>query len=215
MTAINENDCNEEESAGVLMNHFIKESPSTTECGSLSKSSSDGDHIINKKKVLSKLKSRRRNILCFASPATVVSDDNSNCSPRINISGKVRQGCYGGSSSDENRSSGHASMSDTRSSYFSSSPTDDIDGNNANLRQLLSAEVSPHISNLHQRKLNNDECVNHFITNRHSNLRKSGLKSRKRENESIFANSCENSSIGQLDNVRVAIEQMSLRHYGL
>lgn len=38
---------------------------STTDCGSLSKSSSDGDHMMNRKRPPTKLKSKRRNILSF------------------------------------------------------------------------------------------------------------------------------------------------------
>lgn len=39
--------------------------PESTDCGSLSKSSSDGDHMINRKRPPTKLKSKRRNILSF------------------------------------------------------------------------------------------------------------------------------------------------------
>ena len=44
--------------------HLSSLSPATTDCGSLSKSSSDGDHsIMNRKRPPTKLKSKRRNIL--------------------------------------------------------------------------------------------------------------------------------------------------------
>lgn len=39
--------------------------PESTDCGSLSKSSSDGDHMMNRKRPPTKLKSKRRNILSF------------------------------------------------------------------------------------------------------------------------------------------------------
>ncbi|XP_023242191.1 uncharacterized protein LOC111640410, partial [Centruroides sculpturatus] len=89
------------------------DSTSNTDCGSLSKSSSDGDPVICRKRPPTRLKSRRRNILSF---------------PQLHLDDakllQRRQDCYGGSSSDENRSSGHASMSDGHSSFISSSPTD-------------------------------------------------------------------------------------------
>ncbi|XP_042902345.1 ankyrin repeat and BTB/POZ domain-containing protein 2 [Parasteatoda tepidariorum] len=93
------------------------DSMSNTDCGSLSKSSSDGDPIICRRRPPTRLKSKRRNILSF--PQVLGLDD-----------GRLiqrRHECYGGSSSDENnRSSGHASMSDGQSSYLSSSPTDGV-----------------------------------------------------------------------------------------
>ena len=46
--------------------HLSSMSPETTDCGSLSKSSSDGDHsFMNRKRPPTKLKSKRRNILSF------------------------------------------------------------------------------------------------------------------------------------------------------
>ncbi|XP_054719249.1 ankyrin repeat and BTB/POZ domain-containing protein 2-like [Uloborus diversus] len=92
------------------------DSMSNTDCGSLSKSSSDGDPIICRKRPPTRLKSKRRNILSFPQ---VLGLDETRLIQR-------RHECYGGSSSDENKSSGHASMSDGQSSYLSSSPTDGI-----------------------------------------------------------------------------------------
>ncbi|KAK2725488.1 ankyrin repeat and BTB/POZ domain-containing protein 2-like isoform X2 [Artemia franciscana] len=83
-----------------------------TDCGSLSKSSSEGDPnsmASRKCRFPNKVKSRRRNILNFPN--------------HLNIEelcgGQRRQDSLGGSSSDDNRSSGHASMSD---GHTSSSP---------------------------------------------------------------------------------------------
>ncbi|GBO21002.1 Ankyrin repeat and BTB/POZ domain-containing protein 2 [Araneus ventricosus] len=92
------------------------DSMSNTDCGSLSKSSSDGDPIICRRRPPTRLKSKRRNILSF--PQALGLDDT-----RLI---QRRHECYGGSSSDENKSSGHASMSDGQSSYLSSSPTDGV-----------------------------------------------------------------------------------------
>ena len=178
--------------------------PSVPKCESLSKSSSDGDHIYNKKKVLTKAKNRRRNVVMSATPVAVVSDDSMG---RTEIAGKVRQGCYGGSSSDDNRYSAQG-MSDTqRSSYISSSPTYDV---NAKLAQIMNSEklcsAVPCMSS--------SGAIGQTITGntRHSNLRKSGLKSRKREQKSIFH---KQGIGGQLEGVRAAIEQMSLRTQGI
>ncbi|GFR09253.1 hypothetical protein TNCT_96831 [Trichonephila clavata] len=92
------------------------DSMSNTDCGSLSKSSSDGDPIICRRRPPTRLKSKRRNILSFPQ---VLGLDETRLVQR-------RHECYGGSSSDENKSSGHASMSDGQSSYLSSSPTDGV-----------------------------------------------------------------------------------------
>ncbi|XP_043223308.1 ankyrin repeat and BTB/POZ domain-containing protein 2-like isoform X3 [Amphibalanus amphitrite] len=81
----------------------------TTDCGTLDKSSSENDAIMSRKRPPTKLKSRRRNILSF--PQHLNADDL-RCQRRPDPYG-------GGSSSDENRSSGHASMSD---GHTSSSP---------------------------------------------------------------------------------------------
>ncbi|KAL1422586.1 hypothetical protein MTO96_021994 [Rhipicephalus appendiculatus] len=87
-----------------------RDSASNTDCGSLSKSSSDGDPVVSRRKPLARLKSRRRNILSFP----LNPED-----PRL---GMRRHDLYaGGSSSDENRSSGHASMSDGGQSSYASS----------------------------------------------------------------------------------------------
>ncbi|KAK8775275.1 hypothetical protein V5799_031368 [Amblyomma americanum] len=87
-----------------------RDSASNTDCGSLSKSSSDGDPVVSRRKPLARLKSRRRNILSFP----LNPED-----PRL---GTRRHDLYaGGSSSDENRSSGHASMSDGGQSSYASS----------------------------------------------------------------------------------------------
>ncbi|GIY78089.1 hypothetical protein CDAR_282931 [Caerostris darwini] len=96
--------------------HLYMDSMSNTDCGSLSKSSSDGDPIICRRRPPTRLKSKRRNILSF--PQALGLDDT-----RLI---QRRHECYAGSSSDENKSSGHASMSDGQSSYLSSSPTDGI-----------------------------------------------------------------------------------------
>ncbi|XP_022255677.1 LOW QUALITY PROTEIN: ankyrin repeat and BTB/POZ domain-containing protein 2-like [Limulus polyphemus] len=107
----------EEEDEGIPPDGHLspyRDSASNTDCGSLSKSSSDGDPIICRRRPPTRLKSRRRNILSFPNMLSV---DNSKALQR-------RQECCGGSSSDENRSSGHASMSDGQSSYVSSSPTE-------------------------------------------------------------------------------------------
>ncbi|XP_037071069.1 ankyrin repeat and BTB/POZ domain-containing protein 2-like [Pollicipes pollicipes] len=79
------------------------------DCGTLDKSSSENDAIMSRKRPPTKLKSRRRNILSF--PQHLNADDL-RCQRRPDPYG-------GGSSSDENRSSGHASMSD---GHTSSSP---------------------------------------------------------------------------------------------
>ncbi|KAG8199228.1 hypothetical protein JTE90_003656 [Oedothorax gibbosus] len=87
------------------------------DCGSLSKSSSDGDPIVCRRRPPTRLKSKRRNILSFPQ---VLGFDDARLLQR-------RHECYGGSSSDENKSSGHASMSDGQSSsYLSSSPTSGV-----------------------------------------------------------------------------------------
>lgn len=87
-----------------------RDSASNTDCGSLSKSSSDGDPVVSRRKPLARLKSRRRNILSFP----LNPED-----PRLGVR---RHDLYaGGSSSDENRSSGHASMSDGGQSSYASS----------------------------------------------------------------------------------------------
>ncbi|XP_076362217.1 ankyrin repeat and BTB/POZ domain-containing protein 2-like [Tachypleus tridentatus] len=108
----------EEEDEGIHpdghMSPYI-DSASNTDCGSLSKSSSDGDPVIYRRRPPTRLKSRRRNILSFPNMLSV---DESKVLQR-------RQEFYGGSSSDENRSSGHASMSDGQSSHVSSSPTEE------------------------------------------------------------------------------------------
>ncbi|XP_076304276.1 ankyrin repeat and BTB/POZ domain-containing protein 2-like isoform X2 [Tachypleus tridentatus] len=107
----------EEEDEGVPPDEHLspcRDLTSNTDCGSLSKSSSDGDPIVCRRRPPTRLKSRRRNILSFPNMLSV---DNSKALQR-------RQECCGGSSSDENRSSGHASMSDGQSSYVSSSPTE-------------------------------------------------------------------------------------------
>ena len=179
----------------------------TPKCESLSKSStSDGDHISSKKKVLSKSKTRRRNILCLATPVTVLSDDSVN---RVDITGKVRQGCYGGSSSDDNSHRYSAQgMSDThRSSYVSSSPTYDTA---TKLAQLACCEAVQQSVPNPVLSTQSPGAQNHVIANpRPSNLRKSGLKLRKRE-KSIF----QTHASGGLEGVRQAIEQMSLRTQG-
>uniref|UniRef100_T1IRS1 ABTB2/3 histone-like domain-containing protein n=1 Tax=Strigamia maritima TaxID=126957 RepID=T1IRS1_STRMM len=78
--------------------------------GSLSKSSSDGDGGVSRCKHTTNRKSRRRNVINL--PHHHLSMDQLHVIP-------IRQEMYAGSSSDENRSSGHASMSD---SHTSSSP---------------------------------------------------------------------------------------------
>lgn len=69
------------------------DSMSNTDCGSLSKSSSDGDPVICRKRPPTRLKSKRRNILSFPQ---VLGLDDSRLIQR-------RHECYGGSSSDENK----------------------------------------------------------------------------------------------------------------
>lgn len=69
------------------------DSMSNTDCGSLSKSSSDGDPVICRKRPPTRLKSKRRNILSFPN---VLGLDDSRLIQR-------RHECYGGSSSDENK----------------------------------------------------------------------------------------------------------------
>ena len=118
------------------------------ECGSLSKSSSDGyDLLSQRKKVLSKIKSRKRGMTptipqppnpLTMEPSTVVEQYNPTTINTPNASATFSNGriFYAGSSSDENRSSGHATMSDAnRSSYISSSPTEED-----NLRVILEDE---------------------------------------------------------------------------
>ncbi|XP_063861764.1 ankyrin repeat and BTB/POZ domain-containing protein 2-like isoform X1 [Scylla paramamosain] len=89
--------------------------PESTDCGSLSKSSSDGDHMMNRKRPPTKLKSKRRNILSFPHHLSV---------DELRVIQRRQDSYGGGSSSDENRSSGHASMSDGHTS--SSPPIDSL-----------------------------------------------------------------------------------------
>ncbi|XP_064480369.1 ankyrin repeat and BTB/POZ domain-containing protein 2-like [Ornithodoros turicata] len=110
----------EEEDEGVTTDgHFspYRDSASNTDCGSLSKSSSDGDPVVSRRKPLTRLKSRRKNILSF--PHGLNTDDLRLLQRRHDL--------YGGSSSDENRSSGHASMSDGGHSSYGSSPSACVD----------------------------------------------------------------------------------------
>lgn len=59
---------------GHMRNHPTgRVTPESTDCGSLSKSSSDGDHMINRKRPPTKLKSKRRNIFSF--PQHLSSDE--------------------------------------------------------------------------------------------------------------------------------------------
>ncbi|XP_069961192.1 ankyrin repeat and BTB/POZ domain-containing protein 2 [Cherax quadricarinatus] len=89
--------------------------PESTDCGSLSKSSSDGDHMMHRKRPPTKLKSKRRNILSFPHHLSV---------DELRVIQRRQDSYGGGSSSDENRSSGHASMSDDHTS--SSPPIDSL-----------------------------------------------------------------------------------------
>ncbi|XP_018020102.1 uncharacterized protein LOC108676527 isoform X2 [Hyalella azteca] len=106
------------DSPAQCQSHGSSMSPETTDCGSLSKSSSDGDHnIMNRKRPPTKLKSKRRNLLSFPHHLSV--DE-----VRLIQCRDDSYGGGGGSSSDDNRSSGHASMSDGHTS--SSPPVDTL-----------------------------------------------------------------------------------------
>ncbi|RWS14411.1 ankyrin repeat and BTB/POZ domain-containing protein 2-like protein [Dinothrombium tinctorium] len=125
-----------------------------TECGSLSKSSSDGYDIVSRRKVLSKLKSRRRGqtpvqqIIGHSTEYHFYQTTTDLMEQERAIANRSRHGFCGGSSSDENRSSGHATMSDAHSSYISSSPTDED-----NLRALLEDETKQHINHHNHKKM--------------------------------------------------------------
>ncbi|RWS28717.1 ankyrin repeat and BTB/POZ domain-containing protein 2-like protein [Leptotrombidium deliense] len=132
----------------------------TTESSSLSKSSSDYD-VVSRKKVLSKWKLRRRGqtpvqVVGAHSPEhhfyqTAESLEQERAASVLN---RQRQAFYVGSSSDENRSSGHATMSDAHSSYISSSPTDED-----NLRALLEDEHKQHINHQYHSQKKNSEIT--------------------------------------------------------
>ncbi|CAL4082308.1 unnamed protein product, partial [Meganyctiphanes norvegica] len=197
------NELNKHHMNGHLRTHLNNHSrpggnmtPESTDCGSLSKSSSDGDHMINRKRPPTKLKSKRRNILSFPHHLSV--DEVRNIQRRHDSFG-------GGSSSDENRSSGHASMSD---GHTSSSPPIDSLPRHDHLSSNLKAV--PENDRLYA-------AVTHssgVVTGYKSQGRRGQPRSRHRfpHFKDDLSLSLENAS--GLDDIKQAIEQLTLRSQG-
>lgn len=105
------------------------------------------------------------------------------------------------------RSSGHASMSDNRSSYFSSSPTDDVDTSAA--ARVATAGQNGHHSHI-------GEAPSELPGIKTSSHRRSAIRRRqqvtKRGEDSIFATIAEDSTGNGLESIRNAIEALRIQN---
>nr|XP_027207185.1 ankyrin repeat and BTB/POZ domain-containing protein 2-like [Penaeus vannamei] len=169
--------------------------PESTDCGSLSKSSSDGDHMMNRKRPPTKLKSKRRNILSFPHHLSV---------DELRVIQRRQDSYGGGSSSDENRSSGHASMSD---GHTSSSPPIDSLPRHDHLRSNL--KVVPE-----------DERLSAAVTSVAAGYKGAGSgrrgqpRPRHRATPSKDDLSLPLESASGLEDIKQAIEQLTMRSQG-
>ncbi|EFX81975.1 hypothetical protein DAPPUDRAFT_302879 [Daphnia pulex] len=159
---------------------------SVTDCGSLSKSSSDGDPVgvVSRKRPPTKLKSRRRNILSF--PHHISVDE-------LRLLQRRKESMYGGSSSDENRSSGHASMSD---GHTSSSPPAETLPRHTHYRTCLNAVPE------------DDKMSANCVTPQQSHP----PKTNNNRTRVVTGKALEHAT--GLEDIKMAIEQLTLRSHG-
>ncbi|XP_064078331.1 ankyrin repeat and BTB/POZ domain-containing protein 3-A-like isoform X2 [Macrobrachium nipponense] len=169
--------------------------PESTDCGSLSKSSSDGDNMMNRKRPPTKLKSKRRNILSFPHHLSV---------DELRVIQRRQDSYGGGSSSDENRSSGHASMSD---GHTSSSPPIDTLPRHEHLRSNL--KVVPE-----------DERLSAAVTSAGAGYKGAGSGRRGQPRPRHRATPSKDDlcltleSASGLEDIKQAIEQLTMRSQG-
>ncbi|XP_059487328.1 ankyrin repeat and BTB/POZ domain-containing protein 2 isoform X2 [Neocloeon triangulifer] len=153
------------------------------------------------KRPAAKMKSRRRNILSFPHHLSV---DELRLLQR-------RQDSCGGSSSDENRSSGHASMSDGHTS--SSPPADSLGRKHNHYKSPLGAVPEDERLSASVMLLQKEQASRPSNTHAASNSRKGAViqqTSRSRHR----ATPAKLESGGGLEDIRLAIEQLTLRSHG-
>ncbi|XP_065334017.1 ankyrin repeat and BTB/POZ domain-containing protein 2 isoform X2 [Cloeon dipterum] len=188
----------------------INEAKISPECAEKSSAASqqapttaeDSQQCFRLKRPAAKMKSRRKNILSFPHHLSV---------DELRLLQQRRQDSCGGSSSDENRSSGHASMSDGHTS--SSPPADSLGRKHNHYKSPLGAVPEDERLSASVMLLQREQASRPPNTIAASNSRKGAViqqnsRSRHRATPAKFEPG------GGLEDIRLAIEQLTLRSHG-